>query len=248
MTAPSPPTFSTFPSCRRNGFTLIELLVVIGIIAALAAVLFHAGGKAVAAGETARCTSNLRAIGAASAAYLADHNGEFFPRKLDSIFNFVGAGAPERASALDRPLNPYLGVTDLGDPVKVACCPTVKGKTAYGLYGTSYNSNHYNSRGSLLQFDDKGKVIAFPGEPKTWHSIRLSMIERPSRFVVAMEHGAHDMLNANDATFNARDSTLRTHWKDRNRFILLFADGHVAPVDLEHKMVSTDSYTFSFRD
>jgi len=63
----------TSPSAQgRAGFTLIELLVVIAVIAILAAILLPALGSAKAAGQSAKCKSNLRQIGAALSLYILD--------------------------------------------------------------------------------------------------------------------------------------------------------------------------------
>ena len=57
-----------------HGFTLIELLVVIAIIALLVGLLLPVLAGARDAARAARCTSHHRQMGAAGAAYAADHH------------------------------------------------------------------------------------------------------------------------------------------------------------------------------
>ncbi len=61
----------------NHAFTLVELLVVIAIIAILAALLLPALKAAKDRAKTAKCVSNQKQIGAATAAYLGDHNGYY---------------------------------------------------------------------------------------------------------------------------------------------------------------------------
>lgn len=64
--------------CRKTGFTLVELLTVIAIIAVLAAILFPVFSKAREKSYQVSCMSNMKQIGTALNAYIADTGG-FMP-------------------------------------------------------------------------------------------------------------------------------------------------------------------------
>ncbi|HWL54121.1 MAG TPA: hypothetical protein VNQ90_16885 [Chthoniobacteraceae bacterium] len=71
----------------RAGFSLIEALVVTGVIAVVAMLLFPVLDASRSAALKIKCTGNLKQIGTAVAAYMADHNGEYPPTRLQHYAN-----------------------------------------------------------------------------------------------------------------------------------------------------------------
>jgi prepilin-type N-terminal cleavage/methylation domain-containing protein/prepilin-type processing-associated H-X9-DG protein len=63
------------PSRLGNAFTLLELLIVMVLIAILVGILLAALNGVRKAGDRAKCVSNLRQVGTAIGAYVADHDG-----------------------------------------------------------------------------------------------------------------------------------------------------------------------------
>lgn len=68
---------------ERRGFTLVELLVVIGIISVLIAILLPTLSRAREHGNSVKCLSNLKQIGAAIQMYANDNKGAVVPAWID---------------------------------------------------------------------------------------------------------------------------------------------------------------------
>ena len=86
----------------QRAFTLIELLVVIAIIAILAAMLLPALARAKADASKAKCSSNLKQLGAAITLFAGD-NGEMFPPACD-----VGYGQNAGQASWDSYISFYI--------------------------------------------------------------------------------------------------------------------------------------------
>jgi len=119
---------------RRLAFTLVELIVVIAIIALMAGLGMPAYERAIATARSAKCGSNLGAIGVALSQAATDNNNEYPP--------IQEAGGPVYpptvpAQSLYNTLSPYgLTSNDLQCPTDMGSSPT-----AFSQYGSSYEWN-----------------------------------------------------------------------------------------------------------
>jgi len=236
------------PLNRGAGFTLVELLVVISIIILLAALVVPVVKRAQNSSMKAASVSNLRQIGVAMMSYTAEH-GRFPPPRSDpsktnsfaTVFGWVGKKplkptAAGNLTADKRPLNAYLGNFTADSEVKVAhspadrvCDASGKGVSAYDWYGSSYSFNFTDSREDLTPANS---VMT------TTDSISPASIIYPSRFLVAMEHGAFETSLYDNATDNDR-------WYSKtNEFNMLFADGHVGFHLVKKGVLQTKDYSF----
>jgi prepilin-type N-terminal cleavage/methylation domain-containing protein/prepilin-type processing-associated H-X9-DG protein len=119
---------------RRLAFSLVELMVVIAIIALMAGLGMPAYERAIATARSAKCASNLRAIGVALTQAATDNNNEYPP--------IQEAGGPVYpptvpAQSLINTLSPYgLTSNDLQCPTDMGSSPS-----AFAQYGSSYEWN-----------------------------------------------------------------------------------------------------------
>ena len=125
---------------RVRAFTLIELLLVITIIAILASLLMPAVGTMQQKADSIKCSSNLRAIGAAVQCYLQDNSFNYpciEPLPKESTPVYPTGFQPTPYSSMVAAFGQY-GVT-----MQTTQCPSdMKSPAAscsFLLYGSSYD-------------------------------------------------------------------------------------------------------------
>lgn len=96
---------------KQRAFTLVEMLVAIGIILLLAGLTVPLFSMVKARGDSARCLGNLRALGVALSAYLAEHDSAMPDLKAGR------ASLNEDVPVIDNTLNTYV------DDQRVFACP-----------------------------------------------------------------------------------------------------------------------------
>jgi len=122
------------------GFTLIELLVVIAVIGILASLLMPTVLNAMSSGQSARCKSNLRQIGAALVNYIREFNG-LLPASDDSEARVIDQGQWWRTA--QGMMVPYLRDFHVFEcPADMNLAHELGGRRWWS-YG--WNSNYYNN-------------------------------------------------------------------------------------------------------
>jgi prepilin-type processing-associated H-X9-DG protein/prepilin-type N-terminal cleavage/methylation domain-containing protein len=149
---------------KSGAFTLIELLVVIAIIAVLAGLIVAALSGVNKERDATRCISNLRQIGLAFQAYLAEHNGRLMQRYY-GVINGVDTGYDELLARYVDPSVPSSGDTMHSDLCKkIFTCPAeskfmTDAYTAPSEAQPGYGMNWYYDNAMVTIVDGMSRTI-----------------------------------------------------------------------------------------
>ncbi|AHF92437.1 N-terminal cleavage protein [Opitutaceae bacterium TAV5] len=209
-------TSDVLPISRSYAFTLVELLTVIAIIGILAAILIPTVGKVRQSANAAKCISNLRQFGVASALYQADHKGRL------NYQNNLGT----KPRWEDR-FEPYLTTNDVRTHNSLWVCPSVNFDA--NVTNQSYNIRHYAM--SFFTYNKEASNNSYVAPEDQAVAYSLSDFNTPARKAYIMEireHkkscGFHDYQFFYDPDPASEGKIALRH---NNKTNLLFLDGHV---------------------
>jgi prepilin-type N-terminal cleavage/methylation domain-containing protein/prepilin-type processing-associated H-X9-DG protein len=205
-----------------RGFTLTEVLVAIAIVGTLAVLLTPVAKSVVTNSRSAKCSSNLRALGAAWLTYANEHEGRL-----------ASTGWVNTESNTDYPgLRDYVDLPASlgGQPwqrATVFTCPVLQSNPE-----TATKENFLRTYG----VNEVACDLYFPGAIPSIQKRRMVNIRKPSQFAVAMD-GAIP-AGSSPAT---RYATTCSNREGKEKLVqlphgpvnarvanVLYADGHVA--------------------
>ncbi len=213
------------PARRVRAFTLIEILVTISIIALLAGILIPTLVVARRQAKGSVCAANLHFVGVASAMYLDDFAGAYWPYYTQDDggrwwwFGYE-PGGPGGGS--DRPLDKSRGAlaTYLGSTDNRLQCPSFP-----------YNSGCYYPK-----FAERSASYGYNLHLST--ALRSEFVDRSAR-VFLFADGAHfdfgDTLNEGHYILYSDGAMAPSgygHFRHRDKAQVLYLDGHVTPQPL----------------
>ena len=234
-------------SLRPAGFTLVELLVVISIVAALAALLFLLGGKAVKMSHAAKSVSNLKNIGTGMTSLLQDGTPglgkgvNYFP----SYAGIDGEGTPYVWPDL---VGQALGIVEKRDGKYVWLQPG--GESVFQNPGHKTKFDNASSPPAFAKTSSYGYNYAGLGEwsspshrvqgdnPKLGNASILT-INRPERTVVIAESDGNGIA-AHLVWPYWKDAGVTDMYKGGGHY--LFVDGHVELLRKKEVMDNLNKY------
>lgn len=220
---PSAPSTS---SSRTHAFTLIELLTVIAIISILSGLAFTGLRRAMQAGRSAVCLSNLRQVGLAAQQYAADNNNAT-PGQV-WFYPYNGSAVATRGT-----LAPYLNApATWSDYTKsVLTCPEQQSRFPSSVIGlTTYTIN-----GLCVSRDELGVALTAQTSSQQPRTLRLSDSSAPGHHVFFFD-GLPQNETSSPKGWYYKNTGFSSDFATYQRFVhgeianAVFLDGHCEKV------------------
>ncbi len=200
---------------KKSAFTLIELLVVVAIIAILAALLFPSLRAFMERGRSVECANNLKSLGQAMSQYRLDQKGTFFSKQSSGddtwpkILNRLYTQKDWRSfrSPFDK-VTTARPKTDQ-DPVPVT----------YGI-----NENLYDTYEGKWKVGHSTLIMAAP-------AVINSATGKEIQFKPDAFSNSNVTITKGSGSGAPMAQGYGTH-ENRQKMNVLFADGHVDPMDI----------------
>lgn len=212
---------------KSSGLTLVELIAVMVIVLIFIALLAPVGKRVLDAANASKCAANLKTLGQALHAYIAENNGHFPPSRERGAPKPDGTTVPQDYfiyshyyGGAGNPRDNYQPITFFNGvkPSKynlerngrtkkdagIFLCPSDK-KRELGWSSMSYGMNGMNiGNGLAYPTDPFGNPHVPPARYEPSHGI-LAAVKSPGKIIYAMDHEA-------PATGSKQDELRHTSW------------------------------------